>query len=643
MAQSTGVDSTDRSFAIFVNSNQSEIKTTTKNSVRIPFQGNLSDHDPNKIMQVALTGMHFTNTIYNITSENNKLRMLIYWAAGRGKPQSGNVVEIVIPVGFYTIDTLATYLSKQDILSIEKVQQKFQYAQGASYNNIYGGFGVNPADPSDPVITPAAKLNSSGTKIIFQSPDFAHLIQYGVDVATAPTNADTFDFLGNTNCSFIYEGIYIDYPVDDVTYHPLLRILGLLTDTTVLNPLRINFSEALGRRRYGFGVQLAYEVVAPAVPNPINTTVYYFPANSDGSLINTVLETPKSFHGLIYQPDSVILTCCYEYAPAPGDQKVIELDNGSFINGSNISVPSPYIVSFSDCLFTATFTNGSNTVTGINVVSGTLTVGMSVGIKYGTDPNNPATYLIPNNLVHAANFNYAEGTNTPGFENTRAYYITQVISSTQAILNKEYTGTTLTTAAGNCLGSMYVLTTPQQAFSSGLSENLIASPASITELSAEVIPSNVTNLSGADEIHLHCAQLRTDNMSSTDFGPLSPSDVIAVIPIEAGFGAKQFYQPPNPITSYLNNTNITSLEIELTDARGEYLNFNGVDWSLTLFCTESDAATPEALSAGGNFNTPFQDQLATLEGTAQAEVKRKRQIIFQESRKNGRHHHGIRY
>jgi hypothetical protein len=641
MAQSTGVDSTDRSFAIFVNSNQSEIKSNTKNYVRVPFQGNLSDHDPNKIMQVSLTGMHFTNTIYNITEENNRLRMLIYWAAGRGHPETANVVEIVIPTGFYTIDTLASYLSKQDILSIEKVQQRFEYAQGSSYNNIYGGFGVNPADPSDPIVTPAAKLNSSGTKIIFQSPDFSHLIQYGVDVNTVPLNYESFTFLDNTQCSFIYKGIYIEYPINDITYQPLLRLLGLLTDTNQgrSSSLRIP-SDVLGRR-YGFGVEFSYEVVAPAVPNPINTAVYYFPKNSDGSLINSVLETPKNFHGLIYQDNSVILTCCYEYNPA--DPKVIELDNGSFINGTNISVPSPYIVSFSDCYFTGTFTNGSNTVTGINVISGTLSVGMSIGIKYGTDPNDPLTYLVPVDTVKAANFNYAAGSVTPGFENTRAYYITAVINSTTALLNKEYVGTTLSTGTGNGLGSMYILTTPQNIFSSGISENLIASPASITELSAEVTPDNVTNLSGADEIHLHCAQLRTDNFSSTDFGPLAPSDVIAVIPIEAGFGAKQFYQPPNPITSFLNNTNITSLEIELTDARGDPLNFNGVDWSLTLFCTESDAASPEALSAGGTFNTPFQDQLAALEGTAQAEVKRKRQIIFQESHKSGRHSHGIRY
>jgi hypothetical protein len=73
------------------------------------------------------------------------------------------------------------------------------------------------------------------------------------------------------------------------------------------------------------------------------------------------------------------------------------------------------------------------------------------------------------------------------------------------------------------------------------------------------------------------------------------------------------------------------LDIDLTDAKGKPLNFNGVDWSMTFFVSEVDAMSNAALNAAGNFNTPFQDQLASMEGTAQAEHKRK--IIFHETSK----------
>jgi hypothetical protein len=100
------------------------------------------------------------------------------------------------------------------------------------------------------------------------------------------------------------------------------------------------------------------------------------------------------------------------------------------------------------------------------------------------------------------------------------------------------------------------------------------------------------------------------------------------------FGFKQNYQPPNPLTSYLSNTNVNQLDIELKDAKGQALDFNGVDWSCTLFITEVDAMNNTQLNSSGNFNTPFQDQLSQLEGTAQAQHKRQqREIIFHEQSK----------
>ena len=60
-----------RSFAVFINSNASVLRTTQKSKVNIPFNGNLSVQDPHKMLRVALSQMKFTNSVYNITKDNN--------------------------------------------------------------------------------------------------------------------------------------------------------------------------------------------------------------------------------------------------------------------------------------------------------------------------------------------------------------------------------------------------------------------------------------------------------------------------------------------------------------------------------------------------------------------------------------------
>jgi hypothetical protein len=90
------------------------------------------------------------------------------------------------------------------------------------------------------------------------------------------------------------------------------------------------------------------------------------------------------------------------------------------------------------------------------------------------------------------------------------------------------------------------------------------------------------------------------------------------------FGSTQTYQPPVILDSFLNNTNVTNLEITLTDSNDNELDFNGVDWSMVLKCEEVDVDTANAMAQQGLFNTPFQDQLQLLEGTARQEIKAKR-------------------
>lgn len=611
MAQS-GVDPTDKSYGVFINSNQSSFLSTQKSQVSIPFQANLADHDPNKAVQIAMTSMLFTNTIYNITEENNKMNVLIYYKAGRGLPASQDNIQVVVPPGFYNITQLSNYLSKSGVMGRELVQTLFRYGVIETYVNVFTGFGAVPLDPNDPILTKAAPTNDSNTKIVFQSPDLAHMVQFGTDL-TSPTNP----LLPH---SYIYQGIYVECPLQDTRYAPLLKMLGFFNINSA-PPKDIPLSLQFGPAKQGYGMEFRSfdaKVGGPAYDN----TVFYQVKDLTLLDANVILKIPTSFHGIVYTNSSVILTCAYELAAG----KVIELPNGYFVTGGSLSIPSPYVVAYQDAKgATADFINGSDQMfIDPLFATGVFTVGMAIGIQYGTNgvPIGPSFN----------EFDYATGFLAPGLENTHCYYIIAVGVGGLYTLNQPWLPITQTITF--VIGTLYVLTTVQLSTPGGIVENMLASPTSVSDISGILTPSAVTNVSGVDEIHIHCAQLRTQNLSSTNFLPLSPSDVIAVVPVEVEFGFKQNYQPPNPLTSYLSNTNVDRLDIDLTDAKGQPLNFNGVDWSMTLFISEVDAMSDAALNSTGSFNTPFQDQLSTLEGTAGAQHKRhSREIIFYDKNK----------
>ena len=619
MTQSGGVDPSDQSYGVFINSNQSNVLSTEKSTVVIPFLSNIVDHDPNKTVQVALTSMMFTNTIYNITKLNQNLNILIYYAAGRGKAASFEEIACVIT-------QLSNYLSQANIVGKEIVQQLFLYQNIESFCNIFSGFGAIPADPNDPIITKACPTNDSNTKILFQSPDLAHMIQYGTDLTTATDN-----FLKH---SYIYAGIYIECDLEDTRYSPLLKMLGYFNINTA-PPDEIALSIPFGERRYGYGMTFtATTAKNPGEAFPYDNTVFYKVNETDLlSAKNIIFADPLPFNGFVYQPPggstTVILTCAYELDT---NGQVIELTNGYYISGSGISIPSPYIVGYQDCKAVITLEVGSSefyiSAPPGGSITGTLSLGMAMGSAYDADGE-------PLDVGFANQCDYGLGTSGAGIENNRCFYIVSIDpGGLSGTLNQNWTFA-LQDFTNDGLFTNYVLTTPQSGTPGGLVENMLASPNTIAGITGILTPDNVTNLSGVDEIHIHCSQLRTKNLSSIYFQPLAPSDVIAVIPVEVEFGFKQSYQPPNPLSSFLNNTNITHLEITLSDSKGELLNFHGVDWSLTLFVTESDAVAPSALAKEGNFNTPFQDQLATLEGTHQAEIKKKRQITFMQNGDNG--------
>lgn len=122
-----------------------------------------------------------------------------------------------------------------------------------------------------------------------------------------------------------------------------------------------------------------------------------------------------------------------------------------------------------------------------------------------------------------------------------------------------------------------------------------------------VIPVCISDLSGLDDLYIHCPQLRTQYMSGILKQPLTPSDVVAVVPINVPFGEKVAYIPNFPLTCYLRNTNISQLTFRMTNSNNQPLDFNGIDWSMTVFCEElPDDSKLQTQDNPGNLPTPFQ-------------------------------------
>lgn len=103
-----------------------------------------------------------------------------------------------------------------------------------------------------------------------------------------------------------------------------------------------------------------------------------------------------------------------------------------------------------------------------------------------------------------------------------------------------------------------------------------------------VVPQEVSDLTGLDDMYIHCPQFRTQYQSSQGRAPQAPNDVVAVIPISCEFGQKMSYIPNFPLECFLQNTNITQLQFRMTNSNNIPLDFHGIDWQLTMFCEEME-------------------------------------------------------
>lgn len=127
---------------------------------------------------------------------------------------------------------------------------------------------------------------------------------------------------------------------------------------------------------------------------------------------------------------------------------------------------------------------------------------------------------------------------------------------------------------------------------------------------ALVVPVEVSDFTGLDDLYIHCSQLRTQYQSAIGRAPMAPNDVVAVVPINVPFGDKMSFVPNFPLDCFLMNTNITQLEFRMTNSNNVPLDFHGINWGLTMFCEEMadesrlqlednpDGASPDILNMG---------------------------------------------
>lgn len=664
-----------KNFAVFINSASSVNKTTQKSNVQIPFTGNLAASDPTKALSVVLSQFRFTNSIYNIDESKNTLRIACEFAPGRGYNSSQykrlwETWTVKVPPGTYNTEQLVTYLSlpgsiypeqndgplNQYINKVgyESISQRFEYAAvppnlggtgnpavaaTSSFVNVFAGFGAIPADPTDPTITPGVVTIDNGTRTIFRSPDLSHLIQYGTDITTPcvnrlgdnelPTNS-SLDF------SFVYKGIYLLFDQDTAG---LLKIMGYYNIDRIPAPSIAGYHNNQGQAilAQGYGIQLEAATVYLPFPqytngviNPVqtynsatmrvaseNTTFYRVSAltgETQGIVEVPDFPTPIGFEGYFYgtaiPETSVVMYVQYQANTA--NTNYVFLDPGMFISGTGVSVPNPYIVNFIE---TKGILAANSNLIGDEAKLFITAANFTNNNGYGLTVGSPITF----DPVYAP---FSPGTSL------FMYYVISISFTGieyEVVLDHNLPLGVLTNTTKTWMSSVYTLNSPQAVSNLiGTPTNWVSTLLSLNERTGRLVPNLLTNLEGVGEIHIHCAQLRTQYFSSINFQSLAPSDVICVVPVDAPFGSAQTFQPPVVLQAYLTTTNIVTLDIQLTNAAGVLLDFNGLDWSMVLKCEEVEIMSDVEQNTSGTINTIFQDQLAAMESTAQSQVRMQR-------------------
>jgi hypothetical protein len=90
---------------------------------------------------------------------------------------------------------------------------------------------------------------------------------------------------------------------------------------------------------------------------------------------------------------------------------------------------------------------------------------------------------------------------------------------------------------------------------------------------------NCVNMFGNDSVYVHIA-----NLPSNAYTTLTQASttVMAVIPMYAGSSSENFHTPSNPTSTNIGSMVVSELDIKMTDAMGQAIDFNGVEHEFQL-------------------------------------------------------------
>lgn len=116
----------------------------------------------------------------------------------------------------------------------------------------------------------------------------------------------------------------------------------------------------------------------------------------------------------------------------------------------------------------------------------------------------------------------------------------------------------------------------------GLTEHYdfpILTPADGAKYGHSVMSMNCVNMFANDSVYIRCLNL-PGNAYETLNG--NQTNIMAVIPLYSGAGADNFHSPDHPTSTVIGKMGISDLDVKLTDAMGDLLDLNGVEWEFQM-------------------------------------------------------------
>ena len=82
-----------------------------------------------------------------------------------------------------------------------------------------------------------------------------------------------------------------------------------------------------------------------------------------------------------------------------------------------------------------------------------------------------------------------------------------------------------------------------------------------------------------DSVYVRCL-----NLPSNSYETLrgAQTNIMAVIPLYSGAGSDNFHSPEYPTSAIIGKMGISDIDVRLTDAMGEMMDLNGVEWEFQM-------------------------------------------------------------